>query len=64
MNWTVLRSFGFIVDLIATVAGLLVAQGAVLSGSTADHVIGWILAVAGAVGGHQLTAGKSEPAKV
>lgn len=61
MNWEVLKSLGFITSLITAIAGLLVTQGAVLSGTTIDHVIGWIVALLGAVGGHHLAAGPTEP---
>lgn len=55
MNLTVLKSLGFIMSLITTIAGLLTSQGVILSGSTADHVVGWIVAIIGAVVGHQVT---------
>lgn len=63
MNWAVIRSFGFITSFISAVTGLLVTQGVVLSGSTADHVIGWIITILGAVGGHHLASGSSTEPK-
>jgi hypothetical protein len=56
MNWTILKSAGFITSFITAVSGLLVAQGVVLSGSTVDHVLGYVVAILGAVGGHHLAA--------
>lgn len=55
MNLSVLTSLGFIMSLLTTTAGLLTSQGVILSGSTADHVVGWIVAIVGAIAGHQVT---------
>jgi hypothetical protein len=52
MNSAILKSPAFWLTAITTICGLLMSQGLVLSGSTLDHIVGWILALAGVVGGH------------
>lgn len=56
MNWAILKSVGFITSFITAVMGLLVTQGVVLSGSTPDHVLGYAIAILGALGGHHLAS--------
>lgn len=62
MNTSILKSPAFWLTAITTICGLLMTSGLVLSGSTVDHVIGWILALAGVVGGHSAVAPALPPA--
>ena len=55
MNLSVLTSLGFIMSLLTTIAGLLTSQGVIPSGSSADHIVGWIVAILGVIAGHQVT---------
>jgi len=52
MNTAILKSPAFWITAITSIIGLLAAQGVVLSGSAVDHVFGWVLALAGVIGGH------------
>jgi hypothetical protein len=62
MNLSVLKTLGFWVAAIPVVAGLLIAQGVVLDGSTVDQIIGWVLALGGVLGGQKLvTPAPTEP---
>lgn len=54
MNFSVLKTTSFWITAIPVIAGLMLSSGLVLSGTTVDHVIGWILSLAGVIGGHQL----------
>lgn len=54
MNLSVLKSPGTWVTLLSAVLGLLVSNGVILSGSTTDTVIGYVLALAGALTGHMI----------
>ncbi len=56
MNLTVLKSTGFWITLVTTLVGLFISSGVVLSGSTIDQVLGYILALGGALGGHHVAA--------
>lgn len=64
MNTALLRTTGFWLNLIATLAGLLLASGVVLSGSGVETVIGYLVSVIGVLGGHsmQLNAAATPPA--
>jgi hypothetical protein len=56
MNLTILKSPGLWIGLITAVVGLLVSQGVILSGSSVDMVIGYVVAILGAIGGHHVAA--------
>lgn len=60
MNLSVLKTAAFWVTAIPVIAGLLISSGLVLDGSAVDQVIGWILAIAGAFGGHKIAAPKTD----
>lgn len=62
MNTQILKSTGFWVTVVTTVVGLLVTQGVVLSGSSLDSVLGWVMSLAGVVGGHHIAATAQLPA--
>lgn len=52
MNLTVLKSSAFWISAVTAVIALLVSSGAILSGSTVDHVVAYVVALLGAVVGH------------
>jgi hypothetical protein len=54
INVNVLKSAGFWVTVIGAILGLLVSQGVVLSGTTLDQVIGYVVTLLGAYGGHSM----------
>jgi hypothetical protein len=55
-NVAILKTPGFWVNLVASILGLLMASGIVLSGSTLDQILGGIVSVVGILGGHTLAA--------
>ena len=55
MNTAVLKSPGFWIALIAALAGLLINQGVILSGSTLDTVLSYVLTLAGVLTGHMVS---------
>ena len=62
MNLTVLKSPAFWITAIGAIVGLLISSGVVLSGSTVDHVLAYVIALVGALGGHTLAPGPTPPA--
>lgn len=62
MNLSVLKTTAFWLTAIPVIAGLMLSSNLVLSGSSADHLIGWILSLAGVLGGHQIAAKTDAPA--
>lgn len=56
MNTSVLKSFGFWISVLTAIAGLLVSQGVILSGSTVDMIVGWVVTLIGTLGGHHVAA--------
>ena len=61
MNLTVLKSPAFWISAVSAVLALLVSSGVVLSGSSVDHVIAYVVALLGALGGHSLASGPTTP---
>jgi hypothetical protein len=59
MNLSVLKTTGFWVTAVTVIAGLMISSGLVLDGSKVDMIIGWIMSIAGVLGGHQLAAPKA-----
>lgn len=51
VNTSVLKSVGFWAAVVSTVVGVLVSQHVVVDGSTLSNVFGWLLTIAGTIGG-------------
>lgn len=53
MNLAALKSIKVWIGLVVAIAGVLVAQGVVVEGSTISEVVGWVVALlgSGAAGG-------------
>ncbi len=61
MNLSVLKTLKFWLTAVPTLIGLALTTGLVLDGSQTQTVLGWVLAVAGVLGGHALPTPQSEP---
>jgi len=61
MNTSIFKTLAFWLSAIPVLIGLLMAQGAVLSGSTVDHILGTVMAILGVIGGHNVAAGPTTP---
>jgi len=56
MNTKILKSPGFWISALSAIVALLVAKGVILSGSTIDQVLGFVVALAGQLVGHTVAA--------
>ena len=56
MNLSVLKTPGAWISILSALLGLLVTNGVVLSGSTVDTVVGWVLALGGTLTGHVIAS--------
>lgn len=54
MNLTVLKSTSFWITAVSAIVALLLTSGVILSGSTVDHVMAYVVAILGAVTGHSM----------
>ena len=59
MSTKPLKTIAFWISLISALAGLLVAQGVVLHGSTLDVVAGYLVTILGIFGGHTAAAAQA-----
>lgn len=66
MNLQLLKSSGFYISLLGTLAALLVNQGIVGSGSVPYQVLSYLIGILGIVTGHTVASGTAItiPAKV
>lgn len=62
MNTAILKSPGFWISALSAIVALLVAKGVILSGSTIDQVLSFVVALAGQLVGHTVGSSVTSPA--
>ena len=60
MSTKPLKTLAFWISLISALAGLLVAQGVVLHGSTVDVIAGYLVTILGIFGGHSVAGAPAD----